>query len=647
MSRSAPRSGRLQGALLLLLATAPAALSAQAVQPATRAAHMAAAAKLPADDGQDADFAARGFLGTTNQPAIPRDDGKGIAWDFGWLSQLKGPAPASVHPSLWRHAMLMGKHGLYKVTDRVYQVRGFDVTTMTVIVGDKGFVVVDPMLSVETARAAMALVRQHLGDKPVTGILYTHSHADHFGGVLGIVTEEEAKAIPIVAPAGFMEHAVSENVIAGNAMTRRAVYQFGTSLKTDLEGRVTSGIGAALSTGRLSLLPPNDLVQKTGDRRRIDGVDIEFQMVPDTEAPAEFNFYLPQFRVLCMAELASPTMHNILTPRGALVRDAKAWADYLTEARRLYGQRSDAMVTSHGWPRFGEGVVYEFLGLHRDAYKYLHDQSVRLMNKGLTMHEIGNTIELPDVLQKQWFNRGYYGTMNHNSKAVYQRYLGWYSGNPAELNPYPPEEEGKRYVEALGGADRVLALARTAHAGGDYRWASTLLNRLVFAGAANDDAKRLLADSYRQMGFATEGALWRNMYLTGATELEKGPARESTNAGGLVRMVPTSMLLDLMAVRLVPERVPATPFTVALNLPDVQERHFISIRNGVMVHEQGVNSAPCVTWKRAPHWPTVRLREKHDARSLYLCRFVPLSAVLAVAWQACAPMIWRQRRSRR
>lgn len=586
---------RFSGVALLALALSQGAVAAPVVQPQTKAANAAAAATLPADNGQDAKFAAQGFIGTSRELNIPRDDGKGLAWDFAWLSRLQGPAPDSVHPSLWRHAILMGKHGLYKVTDRVYQVRGFDVTTMTVIVGDSGYIVVDPMLSVETARAAMGLVRQHLGDKPVSGIVYTHSHADHFGGALGIVSEEQAKRIPIVAPSGFLEHAVSENVIAGNAMTRRAVYQFGTPLATDAQGRVTSGIGAALSTGRLSLLPPNDVVEKTGDRRRIDGVDFEFQMVPDTEAPAEFNFYLPQFRVLCMAELASPTMHNILTPRGALVRDAKAWADYLTEARRLYGSRSDAMVTSHGWPRFGQAVVHDFLGLHRDAYKYLHDQSVRLMNKGLTMHEIGNTIALPDVLSKEWFNRGYYGTMNHNSKAIYQRYLGWYSGNPAELNPYPPEEEGKRYVEALGGPERVLALARTAHAAGDYRWATTLLNRLVFAGAATGEGKALLADSYRQMGFSTEGALWRNMYLTAAAELENGPSVETTNSGGLVRMVPTSMLLDLMAVRLVPERVPAQPFTLALNLPDVDERHLITIRNGVMVHEQGVSDAADVT----------------------------------------------------
>ena len=589
------RTRLVRGAALLLLSAGQMAFAAPVVQPQTRAANAAAAKTLPADNGQDAEFAARGFVGTTKAPDIPRDDGKGTAWDFTWLSKLTGPAPDSVHPSLWRHAILMGRHGLYKVADRVYQVRGFDVTTMTVIVGDSGYIVVDPMLSVETARAAMALVRQHLGDKPVSGIVYTHSHADHFGGALGLVSEEQAKQIPVVAPSGFLEHAVSENVIAGNAMTRRAAYQFGAPLQTDLQGRVTSGIGAALSTGRLSLLPPNDVVEKTGDRRRIDGVDFEFQMVPETEAPAEFNFYLPQFRVLCMAELASPTMHNILTPRGALVRDAKAWADYLTEARRLYGHRSDAMVTSHGWPRFGQAVVHEFLGLHRDAYKYLHDQSVRLMNRGLTMHEIGNSIALPEVLGREWFNRGYYGTMNHNSKAIYQRYLGWYSGNPAELNPYPPEEEGRRYVEALGGPDRVLALARAAHASGDYRWASTLLNRLVFAGNATEEGKALLADSYRQMGFAAEGALWRNMYLVAATELEKGPVTDTSNNGGLVRLVPTSMLLDLMAVRIVPERVPAQPFTLALNLPDVKERHFISIRNGVMVHEQGVADAADVT----------------------------------------------------
>lgn len=583
-----------RGALLLTLGAVPAVLAAQP-QPATRAANAAAAAALPADNGQDAEFATRGFVGRWGEPSIPRDDGKGVSWDFAALDRLQGPVPESVNPSLWRHSLLLSKHGLFKVSDRVYQIRGFDISVMTVILGDKGYILVDPLLTSETARAGLALVRQHLGDRPVTGLIYTHSHGDHFGGALGVVTEAEGKTIPVIAPDGFLEHAVSENVIAGNAMNRRALYQFGSPLAVGPDGRVSSGIGPALSTGTTSMLPPNDVVKKTGETRTIDGVQFEFQVTPHTEAPAEFNFYLPQFRILCLAENANPSMHNILTPRGALVRDTKAWADYLTEAQRLYGARSDVLVTSHGWPRFGQRTVADFIALHRDAYKYLHDQSVRLMNKGLTKDEIAEEIALPKALSDQWFNRGYYGTMNHNSKAVYQRYLGWYSANPADLNPWPPEALGARYVEALGGPSRVLALAKTAYAKGDYRWAATLLNHVVFAGAAAPEAKALLADSYRQMAYAAEGSLWRNMYLTAAFELEKGPMPAPAGAMGFARLIPTSMLLDLMAVRLVPERAPAEPFTLALNFPDTKERHLVTIRNGVMVHEEGVADAADVS----------------------------------------------------
>jgi alkyl sulfatase BDS1-like metallo-beta-lactamase superfamily hydrolase len=589
-----PEARRLLPAMLAALVAAMPAAAAD-VSPATRAANAATAAALPADDGEDADFAARGFVATSSLPAIPRDDAKGPAWDFAALDRLKGPPPASVNPSLWRQSLLLAKHGLFRVAPRVYQVRGFDISVMTVILGEHGYILVDPLTSVETARAALALVRRELGDRPVSALIYTHSHGDHFGGALGTVSEVEAARIPIVAPDGFLEHAVSENLIAGNAMARRALYQFGSPLAFGADGKVSSGIGPALSMGTLSLLPPTDLVKTTGETRRIDGVDFEFQLTPNTEAPAEMNFYLPQFRILCLAENANVTLHNVLTPRGALVRDARAWAGGLTQSLRLYGSRTDTMITSHGWPRFGRDRVIDFIASHRDAYQYLHDQSVRAMNRGETMDEIAETLALPAVLATRWFNRGYYGTLNHNAKAVYQRYLGWYSGNPATLNPWPPEAEGKRYVEALGGPARVVALARAAAAGGDHRWAVTLLNHLVFSGSADAEAKALLADSYRQMAYAAEGSLWRNMYLTAALELEKGPVAAPAGSLGFARLIPTSMLLDLMAARLVPERVPATPFTLALVFPDAGERHLVRIANGVMVHESGVADAADVT----------------------------------------------------
>lgn len=587
----------LGGAMLMLIS--PAALAAGAASPATKAANAATAAALPADDGQDAEFAARGFRGTHPEPRIMRDDGKGVAWDFAALEQLKGQSPDTVNPSLWRHSKLLAKHGLFQVAPRVFQVRGFDVSVMTVIVGESGYILVDPLTATETARAAFALVKRELGDKPVKALIYTHSHGDHFGGALGVVSEADVAAgkVAILAPDGFLEHAVSENLIAGNAMGRRAQYQFGMPLPFGPEGKVSSGIGPALSTGTLSLLPPNDIVKATDLMRTIDGVRFVFQLTPNTEAPAEMNFFLPDLRILCLAENANVSMHNVLTPRGALVRDAKGWADELTRSLRMFGGEIDIMVTSHGWPRFGNAAVTDFIASHRDAYKYLHDQSVRLMNKGLTMDEVAEEIALPPVLANRWFNRGYYGTMNHNSKAVYQRYLGWYSANPAELHRHPPEQLGKRYVEALGGADRVKALARSAAATGDHRWAATLLDNLVFAGLADAEARGMLAESYRQMAYAAEGSLWRNMYLVAAQELEKGVAPASQSVGGLgfARFIPTDMLLDLMAVRIVPERVPDKPFTLALVFPEAKERHFIRVGNGVMVHESGVADAADVT----------------------------------------------------
>jgi len=551
---------------------------------------LAVAAPLPAEDGEDEAFASRGFRGTHPAPDI-RDASGAVVWDFAAQDRIAGPAPATVNPALWRHARLLAKHGLYEVHPRVFQVRGFDISVMTVILGARGYILVDPLTTVETAAAALALVRRELGDRPVTALLYTHSHIDHFGGAPGVVSEADVAAgrVAILAPDGFLEHAVAENLIAGNAMARRALFQFGAPLADGPEGRVSVGIGPALARGTSGLLPPTDLVRATGETRVIDGVRFEFQLTPHTEAPAEMNFFLPDFRILCLAENANVTMHNILTPRGALVRDAKAWADELTRALRLFGDRTDTMVTSHGWPRFGRDRVRAFIAEHRDAYKYLHDQSVRALNRGLTLAEVGETIELPPALAARWFNRGFYGTMNHNAKAVYQRYLGWYSGNPAELHRHPPQALGTRMVEALGGPARVVRLARRAQAAGDDRFAATLLDHLVFAGQADASARALLAASYRRLAFAAESALWRNMYLTAAHELANGPTPAPAGGGaGLARHIPTPMLLDLMAVRLVPERLPPAPITLALVFPEAGERHHVTLRNGVMVHEANV-----------------------------------------------------------
>ncbi len=422
---------------------------------------------VAADDRKDFEFAEHGFIATRNDPIIKRPDGR-AAFDLSSYGFLKGDAPDTTNPSLWRQAQILTKHGLFKVADNIFQVRGFDVSTVSFIDAGAGWIVVDPLTSVEVARAAFELLTEHAGKKPVLAVIYSHSHVDHYGGVGGVTSADEAAsgAVKIIAPEGFLEHAVSENIIAGPAMLRRARFQFGVTLPRNSEGEMTSGLGPCPSMGSLSLIAPNLLITHTGQEVIVGDVTMVFQLTPGTEAPAEMNFYMPQFRAVFMAENANLTMHNLLPARGALVRDAKAWADYLTESIRLFGDKSDVMFAAHGIPRFGTNEIIAFLTSHRDAYKFLHDQTVRLMNSGLTATEIAEVLALPDVLAKQWFNRGYYGTMSHNSKAVYQRYLGWYDANPANLNPLPPEPAAKRYVEAMGGAASVLAQAEKAATGG-------------------------------------------------------------------------------------------------------------------------------------------------------------------------------------
>ena len=545
------------------------------VSDATRAANAEMSRVLPWSDREDEEFATRGFIGASDQQQIRTADGSRVVWDFAAYNFLQGEAPATVNPSLWRQAGLLARAGLFRVTDRVYQVRGFDVSNMTIIVGETGLILVDPLTSSETAQAALALARRTFGDRPVRAVIYTHSHVDHFGGVRGVVSPEDVAAgrVEIIAPEGFMEHAVTENVIAGNAMGRRALYQFGSGLAPGPEGQMSSGIGLAISAGTFTLIPPTRSITHTGETLTIDGVRIEFQLTPETEAPAEMNFFLPDLGVLCLAENANASMHNVLTPRGALVRDAKAWADYLTESLRLYGDRSQVLVTSHAWPRFGNVRVRDFVASHRDAYKYLHDQTVRLMNAGYTDREIAEQVRLPEPLASRWFNRGYYGTMMHNSRAVYQRYMGWYDANPANLNPLPPAEEATRFVRAMGGAERVLAEGQRAFDEGDYRWAARVLNHLVFAAPDNTAARQLLARTHRQMAYQAESAIWRNMYLVAARELEQGPPTRPSQvqSADLVAATPTSYILDLLAVRLNPERLGARRFACLLYTSDAAD----------------------------------------------------------------------------
>ncbi|MFN4224783.1 MAG: alkyl/aryl-sulfatase [Hyphomonas sp.] len=569
---------------------APASLEKGSASAATRAANAAFSATLPWEDTSESELAGRGFIATLDDPLIRAADGR-VVFNASGYDFADGEAADTMNPSLWRHLSLLNNHGLFEVVPGLWQVRGLDISVMSIIAGETGYIVVDPLTSTETAAAAMSLVRTHIGDKPIHAVIYSHSHADHFGGVKGIVSDADVAAgkVQIIAPDGFMEHAVSENLIAGPAMSRRANYQFGTRLTPGPAGQGGAGIGTGLPSGTLSLIAPTRTIVETGEVLVIDGIEFVFQVTPGTEAPAEMNFYLPHLRALCLAENANPTMHNVLPPRGALVRDAKAWADYMTEAVHLFGTRTDVMFVSHGWPRWGQEEVLAFMQSHRDAYKYLHDQTVRLMNKGYTAPEIAEVIALPPELASKWYNRGYYGTMSHNSKAVYQRYLGWYDGNPANLNAHPPEEAAKRYVAAMGGAKKALNVARKAYAEGDYRWAAQVASHIVFADESNTAAREVLSAAFEQMGFQAEGSLWRNMYLTGAAEALAAPAGTSatTMSPDVVSAITVEQVFDMLAIRVDPEKAAGKTLSLSFVFPDLGETRAVSIRHSVLVHEPG------------------------------------------------------------
>ncbi len=544
------------------------------------------AAALPAEDGRDADFAARGLVATRGNPVIANAAGKPV-WRTDAYAFVDGPAPASVNPSLWREMKHLKAAGLYAVADGVWQVRGFDLANMTVIRGATGWIVVDPLTTRETAAAALDLVNSALGPRPVSAVIYSHSHADHFGGVRGVIDEVDAAArkVPIVAPAHFTEEAASENVIAGAAMGRRANYQFGVGSKPGPQGQMGSGIGMGLSGGEVTLIAPTDLIARTGETRTLDGVPLEFQIVSGSEAPAELNVYIPQARTFLSAEMSTCTMHNNLTPRGAKVRDTHAWARFLDEALTLYGGRSDVIASSHCWPRFGQDEVTGMLAAQRDNYRYLHDQTVRRMNQGATPAEIAEGVILPSALAAQWYNRGYYGTYSHNSKAIYQYYLGWYDANPANLNPWPPAERARKSIAAMGGAKKVIALARTAMDAGDYRWSSDLLNQAVFADPANRQARLLLADSYEQQGYQAESAIWRNQFLSAARDLRQGPAGAApgTQSADLIAAVPTQLLLDSAATRFDPARFGGQRAAINLVMPERSETAGVELTGSAML----------------------------------------------------------------
>lgn len=562
---------------------------------ATRAAHAAVAAGLPVDDGGDFALADRGFIGT-----IPDADVPG-AWSQRPFAFLDGERPDTVNPSLWRQARLNARHGLFEVTRGVYQVRGFDISNITFVRGRKGWIVIDPLTSAQPAAAALALVNAQLGQRPVTAVIYTHSHVDHYGGVMGVLSPEDlARGVPIVAPEGFLQAAVAENVLAGNVMSRRATYMYGGLLPKDPKGHVDSGLGKGTSTGKVALVAPTVSITHTGQVLSLDGVEVVFQVTPDTEAPAEMNFHFPQFGALCMAENCTCHLHNLYTPRGAQVRDAKAWAFYIDEALAMFGAKADVMFASHHWPRWGEDPIRGFLTKQRDLYKYIHDQTLRMANHGMNGPEIAEVLKLPPTLEAEWHTRSYYGTLSHNAKAVYQKYLGWFDGNPANLNRHPPEAVGRRYVDAMGGPEKVLAEGRRAFDAGDYRWAAEIVGHLVFADPTSSAARALQADSLEQMGYQAESGPWRDFYLTGAQELRKPRPTSDTPrqaSAGQLRTLPADSLLDALSVRLngLAAGEQTIGFTVAFT--DTGERFAVRVENAVLHHRAG-QAGPVVDLSR-------------------------------------------------
>jgi alkyl sulfatase BDS1-like metallo-beta-lactamase superfamily hydrolase len=565
--------------------------------PATKAANAGLEALLDFGDQQDFEEATRGFVAPLPEGGVIRNaDGEPV-WDlprYAFIEQSQ-TAPDTVNPSLWRQSRLVMQGGLFKVVDRLYQVRNADISNLTILEGDTGVIVIDPLISAETAQAALELYFAHRPRRPVVAVIYSHSHADHYGGVRGVVDEQDVAAgrIRIIAPAGFMEAAVTENVLAGTAMGRRAMYMYGNLLPASPAGQVGSGLGLTLSSGTITLIPPTELVTATGQTMRIDGVDFEFMLAPDSEAPAEMHWFLPQLGALTAAENCCHTMHNIYTLRGAKIRDPLAWSKYLDQTMALWGGTAEVMYGMHHWPVWGKERVVEVLRFGRDGYRFINDQTLRLANQGFGPDEIAERLDFPASLQAHWAMRGYYGTMRHNVKSTYVKYLGWFDGNPSNLNILPPEAAAKKYVAYMGGAAAVMDKARQDFAQGEYRWVAEVMNRVVFAEPDNREARELTADALEQMGYQAESGPWRNFYLTGAKELREGvqPLTGGQVANpDMLRSLPLDQIFDAMAVRLNAEQAAGRRLVLNLVFPDREGKYILTLDNCALSHRAGAQA---------------------------------------------------------
>lgn len=577
----------LTAIMALMSQSVGAAESAKDASSFTKSVNQQYQQSLPFNNRQDFDDAQRGFIAPLlNEGKLTTPDGKVYYRALDYQFDINAPAPSTVNPSLWRQSQVNGISGLFKVTDRMYQVRSQDISNITFIEGDTGIIVIDPLVTPNAAKASLDLYFKHRPQKPIVAVIYTHSHTDHYGGVKGLVSEADVKAgkVQIIAPEGFMEEAISENVLAGNIMSRRALYSYGLLLPHNAQGNIGNGLGVTLATGDPSIIAPTHSITKTGEKLNIDGLDFEFLMAPGSEAPSEMHLYIPALKALCTAENSTHTLHNFYTLRGAKTRDTAKWTDYLNETLDKWGSQAEVLFMPHTWPVWGNQHINDYIGKYRDTIKYIHDQTLHLANQGYTMNEIGNMIHLPETLDKNWASRGYYGSVSHNARAVYNFYLGYYDGNPANLNPYGQVDMGKRYVKALGGSAHAINLAREAYNQGDYRWASELLKQVIAADPGDQVAKNLQADTFEQLGYQAESATWRGFYLTGAKELREGVhkfSHASTASSDTIKGMTVEMLLDYLAVRLDSEKAAGKNISLNFNFSSNDNMN-LSLENSVL-----------------------------------------------------------------
>lgn len=547
-------------------------------------------ALLDFEDTREQEFAQRGLIAAPDELEIKDKNGK-VVWSQRAYAFLDADAPDTANPSLWENARNNHLYGLFEVTDGIYQVRGYDMTNITFIKGDTGWIVFDPLMSTECAEAAFDLVTEHLGERPVTAVIMSHPHVDHYGGIKGILSEADAAGIPIIAPEHFHEHAVSENVYAGNAMGRRAGYQYGALVEPGEKGPLSIGIGMGQSKGTVSYLTPNDSITHTGEIRTIDGVKMEFQMTPGTEAPAEMNTWFPQKSALWLAENCTGTLHNLYTLRGAQIRDGNAWAGYIMEALSRYGSKAEVVFQSHNWPHWGTELIREYMTDTASVYKFINDQTLLYINQGYTENEIANMITLPADLEKNWYTRQYYGTVAHNAKAVYQRFMGWYDANPVHLNALAPSDSAKKYVEYLGDTDEVLKKARQDYEKGEYQWVAEITNVLVFADPKNQEARYLCADALEQLAYQAESGTWRNAYLCGAKELRHGAAADdalkASGSADLQMAMTPEMMFDQMGILLDANAAQDLNIKININLTD-EGKYLLTVNSGVLLYQKDV-----------------------------------------------------------